>query len=50
MPLRALPAPWAAPLIAGPADDVTRDRPAEALEVIDDAAANPRYVVGFAAA
>lgn len=36
--LRALPAPWRAPEIAGPADDVTFDRPSDAFDVADAAA------------
>lgn len=35
--LNAFPTPCAAPLIAGPADDVTLDRPCEALDVTEDA-------------
>ena len=35
---KAWPTPWAAPLIAGPADDVTLESPCEAFDVILDAA------------
>jgi len=34
---RALVIPCAAPLIAGPADDVTRESPSEALDFTDEA-------------
>ena len=30
--------PFAAPLIAGPADEVTRDKPSEAFDAAEDAA------------
>lgn len=36
--LRAFPAPWTAPEIAGPADDVTFDSPSDAFDVADAAA------------
>ena len=34
--LKAFPTPFAAPDIAGPAEDVTRDRPCEAFEVTEE--------------
>ena len=36
--LSAFPAPWRAPEIAGPAEDVTFDRPSDAFDVADAAA------------
>jgi hypothetical protein len=36
--LSAFPAPWRAPEIAGPAEDVTFDRPSDALDVAEAAA------------
>lgn len=47
--LSALPAPWRAPEIAGPADDVTFDRPSDAFDVAD-AATSFDFAVACAAA